>query len=123
MKYVVSIAVHSHLVRISSYTVAQLCLVICTPLPKFRLAKLFVQLRLHRSLPPRILLYYDFKTLMLSEIALYDSCIVHALIVTKNNNIFHININVLVSFSYYITPNLFENVPCCTYIICRFVIS
>jgi len=61
MKYVVCIAVHSHLVRISSYTFAHLRLVICTPLPKFLLAKLFVQLRLNRSLPARIL-YYDFKT-------------------------------------------------------------
>jgi len=62
MKYVVCVVVHSHLVRISFYTVAQLRLVIRTLLPKFLLAKLLVQLRLNRSLSTRILLYYDFKT-------------------------------------------------------------
>jgi hypothetical protein len=100
MKYVICIAVHSHLVIISSYTVAQLRLTICTPLPKFLLAKLFVQLRVNRSLPARILLYYDFEIVMLSGRALCDSCIVHAFIVTTNNNIFHIDVNFLVSYSY-----------------------
>jgi len=112
MKYIVCTAVHSHLVRISSYTVAQLRLIKCTPLPKFILPKLFVQLRHNPSLQARILLYYGFKTVMLSGRALHDSCIVHAFIVTTNN-IFHIEVNVLFSYSYYVTPNLFEKFPCC----------
>jgi hypothetical protein len=98
MKYVVCIAMHSHLVRISSHTVAQLRLIIWTQLPNFLLAKLFVQLTLNLSLPARILLYYDFKIVMLSGRALYDSCIGLTFIVTTNNNIFHTDVIFLVSY-------------------------